>query len=732
MPKGDLQRRANNPPPIPSASVIAGGSVMAQIGDTDTVDNVHASRMPAAGQLLALDGNLQFPASTIQLADSSGLEVLASGLTIQLAGTTGLQLSASGLALLLADNSGLRATTSGLTVDGTVVRTSRQITTSAPLLGGGALSADINIRLDTSANLTWTGVHAFQATMTAQNIQPQLPDTYDLGGPTQRWRKGYISELDAVVFAKETMTLLGGWFVVSKGTGTLPADVHAADAQVDFGRAMTAGDWVLFRAAELEEYMQVGALASGTTYAVTRDMNATGAKDWPTGTPFAILGQAGSGRIELNAYTTPRLSVITQGAAYNDQKEVVRIGDLNGAFGTGAEEYGFGVGDYTSRNYMTYNPTDGFLISAGNGQVQIGANGIFIPGYGGGNPTSMAAFGMGDNVLGGRRGEMYFAADYTGDRYLRFRSYKLDIDGMPINGTYMDLVCEPVDGGALAVLKHSRGNILYDDARFTAGGSLRLNEGLVVGTLTPASPPGTGQVQVCGTPPEIQFIQGSNAAKAHIYQASSGFQLSYNAWYDGSSWHRDDEARAAALIAPNETAAFIVRWTGAGTGAITWGEFMRITTTGQMLLTTGVPEIQLIQPGVIAKGRVCQASTGVQLSYNASYDGTNWSRDDTSAPVAYLAINNRYPLTLNYAAEGANPISFTTFLRVDYTGKLGVGTNAPTALLDVNSDTMRLRSSRTPASATASGDAGTICWDSGYIYICVAANQWKRAPIYPW
>lgn len=38
----------------------------------------------------------------------------------------------------------------------------------------------------------------------------------------------------------------------------------------------------------------------------------------------------------------------------------------------------------------------------------------------------------------------------------------------------------------------------------------------------------------------------------------------------------------------------------------------------------------------------------------------------------------------------------------------------------------------TPASAGATGTAGTITWDSSYIYICVATDTWKRVAIATW
>ena len=52
--------------------------------------------------------------------------------------------------------------------------------------------------------------------------------------------------------------------------------------------------------------------------------------------------------------------------------------------------------------------------------------------------------------------------------------------------------------------------------------------------------------------------------------------------------------------------------------------------------------------------------------------------------------------------------------------------------LDINYDTLRLRQTKTPASAAATGNAGDICYDTSYIYICTAVNTWKRAALTTW
>lgn len=65
-------------------------------------------------------------------------------------------------------------------------------------------------------------------------------------------------------------------------------------------------------------------------------------------------------------------------------------------------------------------------------------------------------------------------------------------------------------------------------------------------------------------------------------------------------------------------------------------------------------------------------------------------------------------------------------------GFVGINTSSPSRALDINSDTMRLRTPNTPASATATGNAGDIRWDANYVYVCVATNTWKRAVLSSW
>lgn len=77
--------------------------------------------------------------------------------------------------------------------------------------------------------------------------------------------------------------------------------------------------------------------------------------------------------------------------------------------------------------------------------------------------------------------------------------------------------------------------------------------------------------------------------------------------------------------------------------------------------------------------------------------------------------------------------------QTDLIGYTGYGTageavkfNAETKRPDFNSDSIRVVTSKTPASASATGTQGQIAWDSSYIYVCTATNTWKRAALSTW
>lgn len=77
-------------------------------------------------------------------------------------------------------------------------------------------------------------------------------------------------------------------------------------------------------------------------------------------------------------------------------------------------------------------------------------------------------------------------------------------------------------------------------------------------------------------------------------------------------------------------------------------------------------------------------------------------------------------------------------MKIGTDGKISIGNGSSGAvvsgngLLDINTDTIRIRMPRTPESATSGCNQGELSWDSSYFYICVQDNVWKRAALSSW
>lgn len=282
------------------------------------------------------------------------------------------------------------AAVGGMTVTNQTITTTRTIIaeTFEGNIDGSNITGNIAYAQLPTGSGTWTaaptvsGNVALGGTLDVSGLStfgshlvPAASETYDLGSETKLWRKGFISQMNATLFAKETQSLYGGWLAVTKNAGTFAAGVVPLATTVDFGQAMTLNQFVLVRAVDRSgvvgsEYMKVGALVTGTTYNVTRDLASTGAKDWPNGTPYAVRGVSGDGWVELNAFDTPRMSVFTQGSAYNNSVENIRIGHL-----TGMPDSSSGIGAFmgTATSYLRWDGSD---LKLKSNHLTVDSNGI--------------------------------------------------------------------------------------------------------------------------------------------------------------------------------------------------------------------------------------------------------------------------------------------------------------------------------------------------------------------
>lgn len=103
--------------------------------------------------------------------------------------------------------------------------------------------------------------------------------------------------------------------------------------------------------------------------------------------------------------------------------------------------------------------------------------------------------------------------------------------------------------------------------------------------------------------------------------------------------------------------------------------------------------------------------------------------DNTAGTGTALEVLNRGTgLSFRVNDETSDGTPFV----IDASGNAGIGTTSPTKTLDVNANSIRVRTAKTPASATAACDQGEIAWDANFIYVCVATNSWTRAAMGAW
>ena len=95
--------------------------------------------------------------------------------------------------------------------------------------------------------------------------------------------------------------------------------------------------------------------------------------------------------------------------------------------------------------------------------------------------------------------------------------------------------------------------------------------------------------------------------------------------------------------------------------------------------------------------------------------------------------NNLFGIGVSDASTNTNSL-----LIAGLTGNVGIGVPAPDITtgqgnsLHVGGSTLRLGQSRTPASSSSAGLTGEICWDSSFLYVCIALNTWRRIALTTW
>jgi hypothetical protein len=156
------------------------------------------------------------------------------------------------------------------------------------------------------------------------------------------------------------------------------------------------------------------------------------------------------------------------------------------------------------------------------------------------------------------------------------------------------------------------------------------------------------------------------------------------------------------------------------------GDTDLITLTADTVTVTGA-----VKPLQLEIVRSDPTLTGIELAKFRTTDSSNVNpqltiKNSSSGMSLISSASSGIAGGLFLDSTGAEP-----YMGFKLNGTM-VGLFYNTGKFGVNGDLININTAKTPASATATGSTGDICWSSGYIYVCVAANTWKRAALSTW
>src|SRR3990167_3929366 len=191
--------------------------------------------------------------------------------------------------------------------------------------GGDAGTASFNLTAGPTGSITYVN----------GDVSPTSASSQAFGDVAHWWGHAYVGTLHGFTFENSTATAFGGWQWVVPGAGNFDEDVAVGETSIDFNCTLAVGDFVFVAGKDAagtyrQEYMEVTVDETGGVYTVARDKANSNPVNqgwsWPRNMSWLNKGASGDGRIELNAYDTPQIQVVIQGATYAAQSNVVRLG----------------------------------------------------------------------------------------------------------------------------------------------------------------------------------------------------------------------------------------------------------------------------------------------------------------------------------------------------------------------------------------------------------------------
>lgn len=175
-------------------------------------------------------------------------------------------------------------------------------------------------------------------------------------------------------------------------------------------------------------------------------------------------------------------------------------------------------------------------------------------------------------------------------------------------------------------------------------------------------------------------------------------------------------------------ASVYISWFTQADGSLVINNYSGVSTEGKAGTT------QVIVKNVLANALAAAVINVVADA--ANFAVTVYSAEATGGNSSVVQVRVTANSNWNFIQASAASTNFynqaTLAICINASANVGLQTSAPTALLDVNSNVIRLRTAKTPASANDDGNTGDQCWDASYEYRCTATNTWTRVAHATW
>ncbi len=132
--------------------------------------------------------------------------------------------------------------------------------------------------------------------------------------------------------------------------------------------------------------------------------------------------------------------------------------------------------------------------------------------------------------------------------------------------------------------------------------------------------------------------------------------------------------------------------------------------------------------GVYANDTWRMITDGNDLVIQKKIDET-WTEIAKWAESGYIDFADFIDGTANQVTvtdDGDNTVTLST------PQDIAAGSSPTFVKTTLSGNEINIATSQTPGASGAMGTQGDIAWDSGYVYICVSTNTWKRAALSVW